>query len=540
MFTGQELAPDDPRRDAVVKNFEANLKAIVDCGVRSGARVVVSSVASNLRECGPFASRHGSGLKGGEAAEWGALYQTALTLLDAGETTGALPVLAAAAAASPGHAEARFRLAELELGGTNAAGARADFTRARDRDALPFRADSRLNAAAAGVATNRAARGVMWVDAEAALTAAAPDGVPGGESFYEHVHLNFDGNYRLARLFAGAVQTALPAGLTNGAAADWASQALCERRLGLTDWNRHAVVESMLARVVEAPYTNQVHAGARLQRLWEERGRAREGFDPSARAEARPLYEDAIRRAPQDHRLHENFAEYLEATGDLAGAVAEWTRVRELIPHHLSGWYHSGRLYARLRRPAEARAGLEAALRLRPDLAEAWVELATVDVAEGKLDAALGRCDEAVRLRPEEARVHVQRADVLVRLGRRTEGVASLKEAARVQPGNWEARYLLGVELAVDNKLAEAETEFAAVVRLRPDHVLGRVNLGVAMARQGRLDAAEGQFDEVLKLDPVNARALQARETIQTLRARAAAGGNAPGPAPEPAPIPLR
>jgi tetratricopeptide (TPR) repeat protein len=431
---------------------------------------------------------------------------------------------------SPGHAEAQFRLAELELTGTNAPASAGIFARARDTDAMPFRADSRLNDAARRVATDWAGRGVVWVDAEKALAAAAPDGVPGGESFHEHVHLNFDGNYRLAHLLADQVLPALPPALTNRAAAAWASQEVCERRLGLTDWNRQAVLDSMLARVVEAPYTNQLHAADRLRRLWAELGHAREGMSPSARAEARPLYEDAIRRAPQDHRLHENYAEYLEATGELAAAVTEWTRVRELIPHHLSGWYHSGRLYARLRKPAEARSALEKALQLRPDLAEALVELAAVDVAEGKLDVALQRCDAALRLRPEEARVHVQRADVLARLKRRDDAVASLREAVRVQPGNWEARYLLGVELAVDEKLKEAEAEFAEVARLRPDHVLGRVNLGIALAKQARFDDAEAQFNEVLRLDPVNARALSAMEMIKTLRARGSVPGQSPLP----------
>jgi tetratricopeptide (TPR) repeat protein len=528
MFAGHELAPDDPRRDAVERNFTANLDAIVASGVGSGARVLVSSVASNLRECGPFASRHATTMPAAEQAEWGALFQTAVSLADSGEAGAALPLLHTAVTESPAHAEAQFRLAEQELTGPDATAAVVRFGQARDADAMPFRADSRLNGAARRVATQWAARGVEWVDAVEVLARSAPDGVPGGESFHEHVHLNFDGNYRLARMFADQVAPGLPGAVTNRAAAAWATQEVCERRLGLTDWNRSAVLESMLGRVVEAPYTSQLHADDRLQRIRAELGRAREGLDPSTRAEAPSLYEDAIRRAPQDHRLHENYAEFLEATGDVPAAMAEWTRVRALIPHHLSGWYQSGRLYARLRQPAEARAALEQALRLRPDLAEALVELATVEAAEGNLDVALQRCDAALRMRPGEARIHVQRADVLARMKRRDDAVASLREAVRVQPGYWDAHYLLGVELAVDEKLKEAEAEFAEVVRLRPDHILGRVNLGVSLAKQARFDEAEVQFNEVLRLDPVNARALQAMEMIKTLRARTAAPGLGP------------
>jgi tetratricopeptide (TPR) repeat protein len=319
----------------------------------------------------------------------------------------------------------------------------------------------------------------------------------------------------------------LPPAWTNRAAAAWATPERCARRLGLTDWNRAAVLEGILSRVWEAPYTNQTHADERLHRLWAELETARQAQTPAARAEARALYEEALSGAPDDPRLHENYAEFLEATGDLSGALARWTRVRELLPHHLSGWFHTGRLLARLRRPAEARAALEQTLRLRPDLVEALLELAGLDVAEGRPETALQRCDTARQLRPGDARVHLRRADVLMRLKRRDEALASLREALRVQPTSWEAHYLLGVEYALDEKLREAEAEFAEVVRLRPDHVLGRLNLGIALAKQARFDEAEVQLNEVLKRDPVNARALQALETLQKFR-EAAEKTNAP------------
>lgn len=518
MFLGRELAPDDPRRAAVQRNFQSNLEAILKTGTAAGARVILSSVAVDLRECGPFASRHGATLAPADRADWARLYQTAVAIQAAGQTQAALPLLRTATAESPEHAEAQFRLAECELAVTNVAAVAPRFARARDLDALPFRADSRLNEIARAVARRFADRGVRWLDAAAALAREAPDGVPGGESFFEHVHLNFNGNYRLARLFAEQIVPLLPPALTNRAAPAWAAQAVCERRLGLTDWNRYAVLEGMLARLLEPPFTNQLHAPERLGRLWTELQATRARMDPGAQLEARALYEDALRRAPDDHRLHENFAEFLEATGEPAAAAAEWTRVRDLIPHHFSGWYHTGRLFGRLRKPLEARAALQEALALRPDLAEAMLELAMLDVAEGRLEAALQRCDAVVKLRPGEARGHIRRADVLARLHRRDEALASLRAAVRVQPGSWEARYLLGVELAVDEKLKEAEAEFAEVVRLRPDHLLGRLNLGIALARQRRFSEAEVQLNEVLKLDPLNAKAQQALENLRAFQ----------------------
>lgn len=523
MFLGRELAPDDPRRRTVQDHFARNLEDLIRRGLAARARVLVGSMAVNLRECGPFASRHAAGLSAAEQREWAKLFETALVLQQTGATGAVLPLWRKAVEESPAHAEARFRLAEAELAAGNREAAAAEFARAADCDALPFRADATLNRLARELALKYAARGAGWVDTAAVLAAAAPDGVPGAESFYEHVHLNFAGNYRLARAFAEAIVPGLPAAWTNRAAATWAPPELCARRLGLTDWNRAAVLEGILSRVLEAPYTNQTHAEERLRRLWAELETVRQALTPAARTEARALYEDALRRAPDDHRLHENYAEFLEATGEWAAALEHWTRVRDLIPHHFSGWYHSGRMLARLRQPAEARAAFNQALALRPDLAEALLELAALDLAEGQPEAALRRCEAAVKLRPGQARGHLRRADVLMRLQRRDEALAALREAVRVQPSSWEAHYLLGVELAMDEKLREAEAEFAEVVRLRPDHVLGRLNLGIALAKQARFDEAEIQLNEVLKRDPVNQRALQALATLRQFREAAAA-----------------
>ena len=76
----------------------------------------------------------------------------------------------------------------------------------------------------------------------------SPGGIPGQESFYEHVQLTFDGNYLLARAWAGEVERFMPAAMTNHAAAHWASQETCEHPMALTDWNRGNVIEELIRR----------------------------------------------------------------------------------------------------------------------------------------------------------------------------------------------------------------------------------------------------------------------------------------------------
>src|SRR5271157_571038 len=56
MFLGHQLAPDDLRKERVYRNFQQNLRDILQAGLKSGARVVLNTVAVNLKDCPPFAS----------------------------------------------------------------------------------------------------------------------------------------------------------------------------------------------------------------------------------------------------------------------------------------------------------------------------------------------------------------------------------------------------------------------------------------------------------------------------------------------------
>ena len=110
----------------------------------------------------------------------------------------------------------QYRLGRCDLALTNNNQARRDFELARDYDALEFRADTHINSAISEAASRHAGQGVYLLDAAGALAQSSPEGIPGLEFFYEHVHLNFAGNYLLALNFRtggkAALQTQLPPG----------------------------------------------------------------------------------------------------------------------------------------------------------------------------------------------------------------------------------------------------------------------------------------------------------------------------------------
>jgi len=85
------------------------------------------------------------------------------------------------------------------LAQTNREGARERFQLACDNDALPFRADSRINSAIRAEPERVGSKGLILFDSSAALAAGSETGICGEETFYEHVHFAFDKRYRLRR-----------------------------------------------------------------------------------------------------------------------------------------------------------------------------------------------------------------------------------------------------------------------------------------------------------------------------------------------------
>ncbi|HEY5910293.1 MAG TPA: tetratricopeptide repeat protein [Verrucomicrobiae bacterium] len=517
MFLDNQIPARDRRKEMVYRNFSRNLDDILRVGRAARVPMILSTVGVNLRDSPPFGSLPGTQLPAADQKAWEAFFTNGIRAEAEGHYEDAAGQYPKAASLDPAYAELQFRWADCLLRLTNVVAAREHFGLARDDDALPFRADSRINSLITEAGRKTEWSNLVMFDAAALFAGHSPDGIPGREAFYEHVHLNSDGNYLLAQAWAGLVEHFLPATVANRASGGWASQALCEQRLGLTDWNRYAVLEDVMRRLAEAPFTNQLNHTQRRETIRAELQSLRERMDASAAAKAQELYLDALKRQPSDHRLHENYAEFLEARGEFAGAAAEWEQVRELLPHHHVAYFQAGRLDLRLGKLPESGERLSQAVTLRPDLGEGWLELGRLHAAEAKLDVALADFERARQLMPQDARVFYFIGQALSKLNRRQEAIASFRRALQLRPNYWEARYALGEVLAFDGQGPEAHRMFEEVIRQKPDHAMAHFNLGVALWQEGRKEEALARFEECARLDPSNK---LAREYVQKITAR--------------------
>src|SRR6185436_13782459 len=142
-------------------------------------------------------------------AKFEGLYAAGLSFEKQGQFAEAAQQFESAAGIDPHHAELQFRWASSLVRITNAAAARGHYQSACDNDALPFRADSRVNELIKKAAQLGTGKQFVLCDAEAALHAHSPVNIAGEESFFEHVHFNFNGNYWLGLAWAEQLATVL-------------------------------------------------------------------------------------------------------------------------------------------------------------------------------------------------------------------------------------------------------------------------------------------------------------------------------------------
>ena len=301
MFLDRQVRADSPQMRPVYENFAANLRDIGAVARRSGSQVLISTVATNLKDCAPFASLHREDSRPDELKSWEGLVQRGAALEEAGSYSEALKLYLSAADVDPQYAELQFRIARSLWALGDFAGAKERFVHAQDLDTLRFRADTKLNEVIRTVTGKNPNVGL--VDAAAVFADESAHGVPGGELFYEHVHMNPRGTYVLARAFFRQIVNILPVELQRGAAgADVASQEDCERLLAFTPYDRVRVAGLVLSKLERPPFTNQLNHSEEVQRIKIQADGAGLNYGDIV-AE----YQWALVQNPQDRLLHLNY-----------------------------------------------------------------------------------------------------------------------------------------------------------------------------------------------------------------------------------------
>ena len=409
MFLENRVPIDDPRLKKVYAHFERNLSDIIDIARDLGAGVIICTVATNLKDNAPFASMHKKGLSEAQKADWEENYEAGIEHETDGRYEEAVNRYLQAIQIDDNYADLHFRLARCYEQLNTYEEAREYYIKARDMDALRFRADTQINRMIRETASHRENDGVYLVDAERYFeeNKKTLPKIPGEELFYEHVHMNFFGNHLLAKTVFSQVSSILPEDVRSGASGETAllSQDRCAVLLAFTKWDFYKILGRILERVTRPPFTNQIDHEQRQRKIVEQMQRLKNSLTPSVQELVRQVYRKALDNDTDDWILHDNFAEFNKEHGDHEEAITHWRSVLEYVPNYADVNNNLGVLLAYKGKLDEAIKYYFQALRINPYLVEAHINLGIVLKKTGKKDEAFKYFSEALRLRPDDGRV---------------------------------------------------------------------------------------------------------------------------------------
>ncbi len=132
-------------------------------------------------------------------------------------------------------------------------------------------------------------------------------------------------------------------------------------------------------------------------------------------------------------------------------------------------------------------------VKLRPDYADGYTNIALTNILWEKYGSARGSLEKALALGPDNARALYYMALVERRTGNSEAEVSDLEKVVAQYPKSSDARRELGKSYYRLNRLQDAKAQFETLQTIEPDDVAAHYNLSLIYARLGMDDKASEQ-----------------------------------------------
>jgi len=477
MFQNNQVRADDAGLQTVYKHYRSNLEDILAAGRNVDASVVLCTVGANLKDNPPFGSLHRPDLSEEKSKQWDAIYRQGVAHEGAGRYAEAIQEYLHAAEIDDTYADLQFRLGRCYWTMEQYDQAADRYAQARRQDTLRFRVDDRINKIVRDVAA-QAGDGVFLADAVEAFGRESPHGVAGQELFYEHVHLNFSGNYLLARTVLDRVERALPERFKSKRSdkTEVLSEQACARRLAYTPWNRYKIADKVLNSFLKRPpFSDRLYHKALIEQLEGELATLRTAITPESIRQAAQQHLWALEQDPDDWVLHwkygqllverlnnyggaieqfrwvcahlphawlpyESLGRSLQMVGDMDGAVAQYEKVIELQPTNGRAHFYLGEVLQARGDVTGAEARYRSAVKWEPNCIPAYNNLARILAGKDKLNEAIEVCRRGLVFAPRSATLHGSLGTLLARTGQIQEAVRELQTALDIDPNSTPVR----------------------------------------------------------------------------------------------------
>jgi tetratricopeptide (TPR) repeat protein len=153
---------------------------------------------------------------------------------------------------------------------------------------------------------------------------------------------------------------------------------------------------------------------------------------------------------------------------------------------------------------AESVQAFSQVVKLRPDYADAYINVGLTNISWEKYGSARAAIRKALSLDPNSARAHYYDGLLQRRAGNTEKEIADFRKVVEMFPQSRDARRELGISYYQHNDNEEAMEQFEALQKIDPDDLAAHYNLSILYRRMGKpSEAAEQQAGFVdKKVDP--------------------------------------
>ena len=225
--------------------------------------------------------------------------------------------------------------------------------------------------------------------------------------------------------------------------------------------------------------------------------------------EALDAYRKAAELQPKSVEPHLEIGRIFEEQNKFADAEQEYRQVLALKPDKeasadaLAGLAN---IHMRGRVLVEAEADLRKLVVLRPDSANAHLQLGRVLEAENKNDDAIAELETAAKLAPSDPAVRRELADLYLAAGKDAQAEPAYRALLTAHPNDAELHRALGQTFLREKKFPEALQELLATVKLKPDWADAYFDLAFAASENKDYPLTLKALDIRAKSQPENAR----------------------------------
>lgn len=200
---------DEEWHEQVCRQYRDSVEEMVQLCRDAHVPILLVRLGANLRDCPPFKSEHRKGLSVDEEQRWQELFDEATAAQDA-DSAAALALYNKALEIDDQYPLLHFRIARCQEQLGQIEEARASFQNALNLDICPLRMVTRISDHLVAIAEKHE---TMFVDAAALVAGKSPDGIPGYESYIDHVHPTIGVHQTIGTAIADQLQSA---GLVDG------------------------------------------------------------------------------------------------------------------------------------------------------------------------------------------------------------------------------------------------------------------------------------------------------------------------------------